>query len=178
MANIIFSTAIDNGAEKGINALRAKASAPLEIKFNNRSLSQPLGRITGDVSEFTKSLSAASARVVAFGATSGAIYAVAKAISFTAKSVVEVDKELTELNTFLGVSAGQIKQFGNSLFDVAKDTASSFKDTATAAKEFARQGLSMEETLKRTSDALKLSRISGLGAEAVSYTHLTLPTID
>jgi len=166
MANIIFSTAVDSsGAEKGINALRAKASAPLEIKFNSRSLSQPLGRITGDVSEFTKSLSAATARVAAFGATSGAIYAVAKAISFTAKSVVEVDKELIELNTFLGVSTSQIKQFGNSLFDVAKDTASSFKDTASAAKEFARQGLSMEETLKRTSDALKLSRISGLSAE-------------
>jgi TP901 family phage tail tape measure protein len=149
---------------KDAKTLRDNLGRPIDIKLNTRSLAQPLGRITGDVAEFTKSLQAATARVTAFGATSGGIIAVSQAISMVAKSVIEVDKQLIELNTFLGQSQSGLKSIGDSLFKVAKNTASSFADTAEAAKEFARQGLSVEETLKRTNDALVLSRISGLGA--------------
>ncbi len=131
-----------------------------------------MGRITGNVREFDKSLSAASARVTAFGAVAGSFYLVSKAVTEAAKSMMLVDKELIELNTFLGQSQGKLKEFGNSLFAIAKNTSTSFSAVSEAAKEFARQGLSMEETLKRTNDALVLSRISGLGA-AESVTALT-----
>jgi TP901 family phage tail tape measure protein len=167
MANptITFNTTLNQaGALKDARTLRNSLGKPIDIKLNTRSLAQPLGRITGDVAEFTKSLQAATARVTAFGATSGGIIAVSQAISMVAKSVIEVDKQLIELNTFLGQSQSGLKSIGDSLFKVAKNTASSFADTAEAAKEFARQGLSVEETLKRTNDALVLSRISGLGA--------------
>jgi len=167
MANptITFNTKLNQaGALKDAKTLRDNLGRPIDIKLNTRSLAQPLGRITGDVAEFTKSLQAATARVTAFGATSGGIIAVSQAISMVAKSVIEVDKQLIELNTFLGQSQSGLKSIGDSLFKVAKNTASSFADTAEAAKEFARQGLSVEETLKRTNDALVLSRISGLGA--------------
>lgn len=168
MANptIVFNSAFQaQGLLAGVNQARAKIEGkPIDLKLNTRSLAQPLGRITGDVAEFTKSLQAATARVTAFGATSGGIILVGRAISETAKSVIEVDKQLTELNTFLGQSQQGLSKIGDSLFQIAKKTASSFEDTAEAAKEFARQGLSVEETLKRTNDALVLSRISGLGA--------------
>ena len=162
---IIFNTKLNQqGALRDAKSLRDSLGKPIDIKLNARSLAQPLGRITGDVAEFTKSLQAATARVTAFGATSGGIIAVSQAISQVAKSVIEVDKQLIELNTFLGQSQSKLQSVGDSLFKIAKDTASSFADTAEAAKEFARQGLSVEETLKRTNDALVLSRISGLGA--------------
>jgi TP901 family phage tail tape measure protein len=166
MATIRFNTSLDpRGALRGAKELRDRiAGRPIELTISRKSLAQPLGRITGDVAEFTKSLQAATARVTAFGATSGGIIAVSQAISQVAKSVIEVDKQLIELNTFLGQSEAKLGAVGDSLFKIAKNTASSFADTAEAAKEFARQGLSVEETLKRTNDALVLSRISGLGA--------------
>lgn len=166
MARFTFTTAIDpSGALSGARDLRRRiAGSPIELTISRKSLAQPLGRITGDVAEFTKSLQAATARVTAFGATSGGIIAVSRALSEVVGSVIEVDKQLTELNTFLGQSQSRLGVVGDSLFKIAKNTASSFGDVAEAAKEFARQGLSVEETLKRTNDALILSRISGLGA--------------
>ena len=161
--NLNLSTA---AAQAQLSALQTAAGKPIRANIN---FSQPLGRITGDVGMFEKSMAAATARVSAFGAISGAIYLVSKAVSEAAKSMMLVDKELTDLNTFLGQSQAQLKAFGDSLFSVAKNTGTSFSAVAEAAKEFARQGLSTEETLKRTNDALILSRISGLGAaESVS----------
>ncbi len=164
--NLNLSTA---AAMAALNQLHVAAGKPINTRIN---FSQPLGRITGDVREFDKSLSAASARVTAFGAVAGSFYLVSKAVTEAAKSMMLVDKELIELNTFLGQSQGKLKEFGNSLFAIAKNTSTSFGAVSEAAKEFARQGLSMEETLKRTNDALVLSRISGLGA-AESVTALT-----
>ena len=100
MANptITFNTRLNQaGALKDAKTLRDNLGRPIDIKLNTRSLAQPLGRITGDVAEFTKSLQAATARVTAFGATSGGIIAVSQAISMVAKSVIEVDKQLIEL---------------------------------------------------------------------------------
>ena len=57
-----------------------------------------------------------------------------------------------------------MRNFGDAIFNVAKNTAQSFEVASTAALEFARQGLGMEETLKRTNDALVLVRLSGLDA--------------
>lgn len=135
----------------------------------SRGLGQPLGRITGDAAEFQKSLSAAAARVSAFGAVTGVLVGVSRAISGAAQATVQINKDLVELNTFLGQSTTEVNKFGKEIFNVARRTASDFKTVAEAAKEFARQGLSTQETLERTNSALILSRISGLGfAEAVT----------
>ena len=45
-------------------------------KINARNFTQPLGQITGKANEFTKSMEAANARVLAFGAAAGTIYQV------------------------------------------------------------------------------------------------------
>ena len=125
---------------------------------------QPLGRITGKVNEFEKSLAASNARVIAFGASAGIIYGVQSAFVSLATSVVEVQKSLQDINVILNVSTTQLNKFGGELFNIAKNTGQSFKNVAEAATEFSRQGLGLEETLKRTNEALILSRLSGLDA--------------
>lgn len=75
-------------------------------------------------------------------------------------------KKLTDINVLLGLSASTLQKFGDSLFGVAKNTAQSFSDVADAATELARQGLGIEETLKRTNAALILTRLSGLDAKS------------
>jgi TP901 family phage tail tape measure protein len=153
-----------------VNANVAPANKAIKSVHNNiNKLGQPLGRITGDAAEFSKSLQAAAARVTAFGAIAGILTGISRGISGAAKSTIELNKELNELNSFLGTSRTQLDNFGKGLFDIARKTATDFKVVAEAAKEFARQGLSLEETLKRTNSALVLSRISGLGfAESVT----------
>ena len=139
------------------------------IKFkglNEKAFTQPLGRITGASNEFQKSLDASNARVIAFGASAGLIYSVEKAFSSLVRSTIEVQKSLTDINVILNVSSKSLATFGSGLFNIAKDTAQSFNTVAVAATEFSRQGLGLEETLKRTRDALILTRLSGLDTVA------------
>lgn len=123
---------------------------------------QPLGRITGQVNEFNKSLDASNARVIAFGASAGIIFGVQRAFSALVGATIEVQKSLQDINVILNVSAQNLQKFGGELFNIAKNTGQSFQEVAKAATEFSRQGLGVEETLKRTNEALILSRLSGL----------------
>lgn len=125
---------------------------------------QPLGRITGKVNEFTKSLDASNARVIAFGASAGIIFGLQRAFSALVSSTIEVQKSLQDINVILNVSAKELQKFGGELFVIAKNTGQSFDEVAKAATEFSRQGLGVQETLKRTNEALILSRLSGLDA--------------
>lgn len=124
----------------------------------------PLGKISGDASEFAKSLDAANARVLAFGASAGAIFLVGKAFSEIVTSTAEVDKALREINVLLGLTDSNLSQFGDKIFEIAKNTATGFKVAADAALEFSRQGLSVEDTLARTAAALNLTRLSGISS--------------
>ena len=67
---------------------------------------QPLGRIVGTLGEFEKSLEASNARVIAFGASAGAIYAMQRAVSAAFKSFVDVERTLKEINVILGATSG------------------------------------------------------------------------
>ena len=158
-------------AQAAINKLAAK---PVNLTINSKQFSQPLGRIQGQLGEFEKSLEASNARVIAFGASASAIYAVQKALSESVKSAIEVEKALTDINVILNLTDKSLAQFGTSLFDIAKNTGNAFSTVAEAATELSRQGLGVAETLKRTQDALILTRLSGLGAadsvEAITAT--------
>ena len=127
---------------------------------------RPLGEITGQVTEFSKSLDASNARVLAFGASAGAIMGLQRAFSYLLDSMIKVEKELKDINVILGANKTQLQGFSKELFNVAGNTGQSFQTVATAAKELSRQGLSMEKTLLRTRDALILTRLSGMDAEA------------
>lgn len=140
-----------------------------DFKFkglNEKAFTQPLGRITGASNEFQKSLDASNARVIAFGASAGLIYGVEKAFSSLIRSTIDVQKSLTDINVILNVSTRSLNTFGSGLFDIAKSTGQSFDSVARAATEFSRQGLGLEATLKRTKDALILTRLSGLDTVA------------
>ena len=132
--------------------------------FNAKSFSQPLGKIKGQLGEFEKSLEASNARVVAFGASAGSVYLLTDAFKSMIQATISVEKNLADINTVLNVSEKDIKSFGNTIFDVANKTSQSFEIAADAALEFSRQGLGLEETAKRTADALTLARLSGLSA--------------
>ena len=111
-----------------VNANVAPANKAIQSVRNNiNKLGQPLGKISGDAAEFSKSLQAAAARVTAFGAIAGVLTGISRGISGAARATISLNKELTELNTFLGTSRSQLDNFGKGLFDIARKTASDFK---------------------------------------------------
>ena len=168
MADNLTTATIDIRANtRGLEQDILKALKTVEFsQIDTKKSSQALGRITGQVSEFNKSLEASNARVIAFGASAGAIFAVEKAFSSLISSTVEVEKKLTDINVLLNLSTSGLEKFGSSLFGIAKNTAQSFSVVADAATELSRQGLGVEETLKRTNAALILTRLSGLDAKS------------
>lgn len=150
------------------NAFTVTAGVKLDPRSLNQSaqqVKQALGRITGQASEFQKSLDASTARVFAFGATTVVLNSVTQAFKQMVSSTIEVEKRLTEINAIFQQTESVMNSFRESIFDVAKSTGQAFSTVADAAGELARQGLSAEETTKRLEAALILTRISGLGAE-------------
>ena len=152
--------------------MASSLNATLNVQLNPQSLNasakqvqQALGRITGQASEFQKSLDASTARVFAFGATTVVINGVTQSFKKLVATTVDVQKRLVEINSIFQASEQTFNKFRNSIFQVAKDTGQSFATVADGAAELARQGLSAEETASRLKSALILTRISGLDAE-------------
>lgn len=153
-----------NSIKKVEDALKRIQGNAFNLKLNSRNFTEPLGRITGQVSEFEKSMGAAHARVISFTASAGLLFQVTRAFRETLKATVEVEKSLTDINVIFQKSQKEIKQFGNELFKVAKLTGQSFGVVAEGAVELSRQGLTSEKTIRRLTDALILSRQGGLSA--------------
>ena len=161
--DIVLSAAID------IQANRALRDIEQFARTAESKIAAPLGKMGRSASEFEKSLNAANARVVAFGASAGIVMGVERAFTSLLKSTIDVEKKLTDINVVLKVNQATLSEFGRSLFDIAKSTGQSFDAVSDAATEFSRQGLGVQETLKRTRDALILTRQTGLDAkEAVA----------
>jgi len=132
-----------------------------------KDLNNGLGKLSGSADEFTKSLEAANARVLAFGASVAVISAIQRGFVNLVKSTIEVEaafKKISVVGDQFASTAGQLEKFGRGIFDVARQTGQSFDETSKAALEFARQGLGAAETLTRVKDALTLTRLSGLDA--------------
>ena len=138
---------------------------PASINASARQVQQALGRITGQASEFQKSLDASTARVFAFGATTAIINGVNQSFKALVSTTINVQAKLTEINSILGASNAEFNKYRNSIFEVAKSTGQSFNTVAEGAAELARQGLGATESARRLQAALILTRISGLGAE-------------
>jgi TP901 family phage tail tape measure protein len=128
-------------------------------------LSRPLGRITGQASEFQKSLEASNARVLAFGASVAVINKLSQAFGALVSNTVKVEATFAKINVILGGTNKELRQFGDGIFEVAKKTATSFDQVAEGALELARQGLSVEESLSRVETALKLVRVAGIDSQ-------------
>ena len=135
---------------------------PSSLNAGVKEVRQALGRITGNASEFQKSLDASTARVFAFGATTAVISGVSQAFKALVGTTIEVEKRLIEIKSIFGGTASEFQGFRDDIFQVAKSTGQSFSAVADGAAEFARQGLSAAETAKRLEAALILTRVSGL----------------
>tara|TARA_R110000822_G_scaffold110654_6_gene241018 strand:+ start:42603 stop:48266 length:5664 start_codon:yes stop_codon:yes gene_type:complete len=134
------------------------------LQLDDKGFRQPLGRISADLNQFQNAMDASIARTLAFGASVSAIGGLVAAFKNLVSVTVDVEKSLVDINVLFGISEKQLQGFASSLFDVAKNTATSFATVAEAAAEFSRQGLSVAETTKRVNDALILTRLSGLDA--------------
>ena len=162
------------GLEKSIQDAAKNAGRNLKINLGTsarsiEALSQPLGRITGRADEFTKSMEAANARVLAFGASVGVLRSVTNSFKELVATTIQVEKQMASINAILGASTGELSKFKKEIFDVARNTEQSFETVSTAALELSRQGLAAEEVVKRLNDALILSRLSGQSsADAVA----------
>ena len=161
----------DKQAQKALERLGAQASKVEKSlsKMGSGRTMKPLGEglsaATVNANEFEKSMAAANARVIAFGASAGVIFQVTRALRETVKATIEVEKALADINVVLNTDTASLKKFGGELFKIAGQTGQSFQVVAAGATELARQGLAVSETLKRTNDALILTRLTGMGAE-------------
>lgn len=131
-----------------------------------------LGRLETEVSrtltkfgtQLEAQLKRAETRIISFSAIAGTLYTVQTGFTNLIKSTMEVEKALTDVNVIANTSSKELKKFGNELFNIAKDTNQAFSTVTTAAIELSRQGLGLQETLKRTKDAMILTQLSGLSA--------------
>ena len=129
-----------------------------------RALGTGLSKATVKADEFSKSLEASNARVIAFGASAGLIMGVDRALKAMVASALKVEKALMDVNIVMDLNNKQLEKFGKGMFKVAKETAQAFETVAEAGVELARQGLGTEKTLLRTKDALILTRLTGMNA--------------
>jgi TP901 family phage tail tape measure protein len=160
-AQLQNATQLQQQIQNAVNSVRINLGGPNGARALS-SLSQPLGRLTGQADEFTKSLDAANARVLAFGASVGVVNAVTNAFKSLVNSTIEVEKAITAISVVGDQFAGKTKELSQGLFSIAKATGQSFDEVSKAALEFSRQGLGLEDTLQRTKDALILTRTTGL----------------
>ena len=152
-------------AEQQLQSLFNKSQSFSKNPIVAKNFTQPLGRITGAANEFNKSLEASNARVIAFGASAGAIFAVQKAMTELVKTTIKVEQRFTNIQALLGSTGKEFDKLTNGLFKAAKSTGSSFDQAAESMEEFARQGLNTEESLKRTTAAMTLVKLGGMDAK-------------
>ena len=115
--------------------------------IGSRQFTQPLGKITASADEFTKSLEASNARVIAFGASAGAIFAVQRALEALVKTTITVEQKLTNIQALLGTTGKEFQRLSDGLYKAAQTTGMTFDQTAESMEEFARQGLSTAKSM-------------------------------
>ena len=159
-------TALAQSIAQGISQYNSRFAGKnkINLKINERQFRQPLGRITSDLNDFESAMKASNARVLAFGASTAVLGGVVKAFKDVADSTLQVEKNLADINRILNLSVGSLQKFSTQLFDISRNTATSFDQVSKAALEFSRQGLAFNEVLRRTGDALTLVRLTGIDA--------------
>ena len=157
------------GVSQAILEQARKAEAAMKkvpLRIQTTSLGGGFKTLTADVDRFDKSVSRMAAVISTFGQAAAIIFGIQNAFAAMVKTAISVEKQLADVNAIFNVTQSTLKEFGNGLFNISKETISSFDEVSKAAAEFARQGLSVGETLKRTRDAMALVKISGGDVES------------
>lgn len=142
--------------------LQSKLQRQLADIERNIKFKAPFGVASREVKDFSTELDRANQRVITLGASFAVLATSLRTLKSIVSATVEVEKAFTEINAVFGLSAQGLDRFSKQLFDAARTTGQSFQKAADAAKEFSRQGLTAQETLKRTTDALILTRLANL----------------
>lgn len=142
--------------------IRIEPDEGLLARGVSRAIGKGIQGAAGDLRSFDRELERANKRVISFGASAGVIYGTIRAFKELVSTTIEVEKQLASINSIFGLTQRQLDSFSRTLFSISKETAQSFSTVAKAAEEFSRQGLGVEETAKRTRDALLLVRLTGL----------------
>ena len=140
---VTFSPVDSRKVDAALARIQSKAKG-IDFGGGARSidkLSRPLGKITGQASEFQKSLEASNARVLAFGASVAVINKLSQAFAALVSNTVKVEATFAKINTILGGTTQELQKFGDGIFKVAQQTGTSFDQVAEGALELARQGL-------------------------------------
>ena len=160
---------LERGASTAWQRMQSSFSQrPMQVRIDDQA-SLPLGRITGNARDLDRALTAATQRVVAFGAAMSIINVFRNALNELVKSAIDVEYSMSRINIGLNTTKEGLKDFGSKLFDIARNTGSSFNEVAKAAEQLSRQGLSTQETLKRINDVMILTRTTGVSTtEAIA----------
>lgn len=168
------ATALPKQFSDGMKKVAPNGVITVPVNLDTKGF-RPLGKITGDMTQFRGSLEASTARVLAFGASASVLAGVGAALKNLVASGIEVQNTMIEINRVFNLSKSELSTFQSKLFDVARNTGQSFDVVGKAALELSRQGLSATETTKRLNDALTLTRLSGLdSAESVEVLTATI----
>jgi TP901 family phage tail tape measure protein len=196
MANEIaqISVNVTSDAERSIPAevlrghtaaQRIASSKPIRLSFDTKGsaslndTNKALERISGSAGGITKSIQAATSRTAAFAVTAGALIAVERAFSSILTTTINVENQLKKIQIIAGGTAQSFSEFSKGIFDVARQTSSSFQETSEAALEFARAGNPLNETLERTASAMTLVKIAGVDVQtAIQVITSTLNTFN
>ena len=110
MASTIHMTAkvdmrpMEKDLARAIGRVQNQLNRKMSFELDEKGFTQPLGRITGNMDEFEKSLKASNARVLAFAASAGILYKVSQAFSHTVKSMANVESKLADINVIMNLS--------------------------------------------------------------------------
>jgi len=143
---------------------QARRIPPVNVRVNTGRIGDGFKHASKEAEQFERALASAQTRVLTLGASFGALFAIQRGFKALIQTTIDVEKQLKDINVILGVSTSSLSTFSEQLFGIAKNTGQSFETVAKAALEFSRQGLGVQETLKRTNDALILTRQTGLDA--------------
>ena len=90
---------LEAAVQAAVNRIRRQ---PIKITVDDKGATQPLGNMKRGADEFTKSMEAANARILAFGASMAIINGVANAFKGMVKNLVEVEKAMADVNVVMG----------------------------------------------------------------------------
>jgi len=160
---VLNTTSLDAAINR-VQGRTLKVRAEVQDPNFEQKIGRPLGRITGQVDEFKKSLDAANARVLAFGASVGVIGLISSAFKDLINSTIEVEKNLALLKVTGDKTFGNLEKTGKGVFQIAKDIGVSFAEATNATIEFSRQGKDLQQSLDAARAALVLVKTTGLDA--------------
>ena len=90
-----------NEINKVVNKISGKS---IGFSVNEKSFTQPLGRINASANEFTKSLEASNARVIAFGASVAILDGISNSFKGLVREAVKFEKTLADIKSITSSS--------------------------------------------------------------------------